>query len=141
MQDCGGIDFEKSDVMKVINTRVHGILDYLVSLILIGAPWIFDFARNEAETWVPIALGISAIIYSLITNYEMGAARVLSMRNHLGLDIASGIFLALSPWIFGFNDFVYLPHVVLGVLEIGIALMTDPVPFRRHHPDTSRHAH
>jgi hypothetical protein len=125
--------------MRVINTRVHGVLDYLVALILIGAPWIFGFMQNGAETWVPVALGLSAIVYSLLTNYELGAARVLSMKTHLGLDIASGILLALSPWIFGFSDYVFVPHLVLGVLEIGAALMTDPSPYRKADTNVSMH--
>jgi hypothetical protein len=123
--------------MKIINTRVHGILDYLVALILIGAPWIFGFARNGAETWVPVALGVIAIIYSLLTNYELGAARVFSMKTHLGLDVASGVLLALSPWIFGFHDYVFVPHLVLGLLEIGAALMTDPLPYRNANTNVS----
>ena len=132
--------------MKVIPTKVHGVLDYLVGILLIASPWLFNFARGGAETWVPVVLGAGAIIYSLITNYELGAAKVISMRTHLGLDMASGAFLALSPWIFGFNEFVYLPHLILGLGEVAAAMMTDPVPGRvthethasdRHH----RHAH
>jgi hypothetical protein len=118
--------------MKVINTRVHGILDYLVSLILIACPWVLGFSRGGAETWVPVALGAAAIVYSLMTRYELGVARMLTMRTHLGLDIASGIVLALSPWIFHFSDLVYMPHLIFGILEIGVALMTDPSTYRQH---------
>ena len=125
--------------MRIINTRGHGILDYLVALLLIGAPWIFGFARNGAETWVPVVLGVSAILYSLLTNYELGAARMLSMRTHLGLDVASGLLLALSPWIFGFNDYVFVPHLVLGLLEISAAMMTDPSPYRKTNTNVSIH--
>lgn len=98
---------------------------------LVVAPWVFGFWRNGAESWVPVWLGGGAIVYSLLTNYELGVAKLLSMRTHLWLDAASGIFLALSPWIFGFNDYVYVPHVVLGLLEIGAVMMTDPVPYTK----------
>jgi hypothetical protein len=40
----------------------------------------------------------------------------------------SGILLAASPWIFGFADTVYLPHLILGIAEIGAALMTQKNP-------------
>lgn len=46
------------------------------------------------------------------------------MSTHLTLDLLSGLLLAASPWLFGFSEFVYVPHLVLGVLEIGAALMT-----------------
>lgn len=117
--------------MRLIPTRVHGILDYLMGAFLVITPWVFGFWRNGAESWVPIWLGASAILYSLLTNYELGPVKLLSMRTHLGLDLASGAFLALSPWIFGFNNYVYIPHVVLGLLEIGASLMTDPVPYTK----------
>lgn len=126
--------------MKIIPTRIHGILDYLVGAFLVVTPWVFGFWRNGAESWVPILLGGGAILYSLLTNYEMGVAKLLSMRTHLWLDAASGIFLALSPWVFGFSDYVYVPHVILGVMEIAVAMMTDPLPYARgtraHTPAT-----
>jgi hypothetical protein len=114
--------------MRFLSTKVHGYLDYIMGALLIAAPWLFDFDRGGAETWVPVILGAGAIIYSLMTDYEMGATRGISMRTHLMLDLLSGIFLAASPWIFGFADYVYVPHLVLGILEIGASLMTRTQP-------------
>ncbi|HEY0060347.1 MAG TPA: SPW repeat protein [Flavisolibacter sp.] len=116
--------------MKFINTKTHGYLDYLMGALLIASPWIFDFDRGGAETWVPVILGVSALLYSLLTDYELGASPQISMRTHLMLDLASGVLLALSPWIFGFSDYVWKPHLVLGILEIGASLFTKTVPSR-----------
>jgi hypothetical protein len=130
--------------MKVISTKAHGMLDYLVGLLLIASPWLLDFDRGGAETWVPVILGASTILYSLLTNYEYGAYRVLSMKTHLALDAASGIFLAASPWIFGFNEYVYLPHLILGIFELVAVLMTDTVSrtdSSRTDYESHRHAH
>jgi hypothetical protein len=113
-------------VMRIIPTKVHGILDYLVGIVLIAAPWVLGFARNGAETWVPVVLGASAIVYSLITDYEYSIAKVISMRTHLTLDLLSGVLLALSPWLFNFDEYVYLPHLLFGILEIGASLLTNP---------------
>ena len=52
------------------------------------------------------------------------------MPVHLGLDAAAGLLLAASPWLFGFAEFVYLPHLILGILEMGAALMTETTPAR-----------
>lgn len=114
--------------MKIISTRVHGVLDYLVGALLIAAPWLFDFNRGGAETWVPVVLGAGVILYSLFTNYEYSVSKSIPMKIHLTLDVISGIFLAASPWIFGFNEFVYLPHLIFGILEIGAGAMTDTNP-------------
>lgn len=101
--------------MRFIPTRVHGVLDYLVGILLIASPWLFDFDRGGMETWIPVLLGAGALVYSVMTDYEMGLSKALSMRTHLTMDLLSGILLAASPWIFGFADDVYMPHLILGL--------------------------
>ncbi len=127
--------------MKVISTRAHGVLDYVVGGLLIASPWLFDFARGGVETWLPVILGAGAILYSLVTDYELGAVRKLSMRSHLWLDALSGVLLAASPWLFGFAEYVYLPHLIIGLAEIGVAMMTKTVsPTELAHRDRSIHS-
>lgn len=114
--------------MRFLPTRIHGILDYVVGVLLIVAPWLLDFDRGGAETWLPVVLGAGAILYSLFTDYELGVVRRIAMPAHLTLDAVSGVLLAISPWLFGFADFVLWPHVILGLFEIGAALVTHTVP-------------
>src|SRR3954471_7364545 len=120
--------------MKVINTKTHGYLDYIMGVVLIASPWMFNFARNGAETWVPVILGIATILYSLFTNYELGVSRMISMRTHLVLDTVSGLLLAASPWLFGFADYVWQPHLILGIIELGAVLMTRSQPAAKQTP-------
>jgi SPW repeat len=112
--------------MKFIERKTHGYLDYIVGFLLILAPWMLGFAEGGSETLVPVVLGAATIIYSFLTKYELGAVRVIPFRAHLVIDFMSGLFLALSPWIFGFSDRVYLPHVVAGLMELAVVLFTDP---------------
>jgi hypothetical protein len=114
--------------MRFISTRVHGYVDYLMGVLLIAAPWLFDFARGGAETWIPVILGAGVILYSLFTDYELGLVKSLSMPPHLWLDGLGGLLLAASPWLFGFADWVWAPHLIFGLLEIGAALTTETVP-------------
>lgn len=114
--------------MRVIPTRTHGILDYVIGILLIVAPWLFDFADGGAEQWVPIVLGAGVILYSLVTDYELGVIKVIPMPTHLILDIVGGIILAASPWLFGFADEIWWPHLIVGLLEIGAGLMTQTRP-------------
>lgn len=118
--------------MRFIPTRVHGILDYLMGIVLLGAPWFLGFNSPGADTYLPVLLGILAISYSLFTDYEFGAVKVLSMQTHLWFDLASGVLLAASPWLFDFADHVYLPHLVLGLVEIAASLLTERKP--KYHP-------
>ena len=110
--------------MKIISTKIHGVLDYLVGTFLILSPWIFGLNPTEPEGVIFIVLGIMAFIYSIITNYELGLIRIIPVKLHLMLDILSGIVLAASPWLFEFSGKVYIPHLVLGLFEIVAGLIT-----------------
>jgi hypothetical protein len=123
----------KFSTMRFIPTKVHGLLDYVVGIALITAPWTFNFndaavTGGSAKNLIPIILGAAAFLYSLFTDYEWGASRKIAMPVHLVFDFLSGAFLAASPWIFGFADEVYLPHLVIGIFEMVAALTTSTHP-------------
>ena len=120
--------------MKLITTKTHGVLDYVVGFIIAASPWLFNYVKMGQETLVPVVMGAAAVLYSLLTNYEFGAIKVIQMRVHLVLDFANGVILAASPWIFGFSDVVYLPHLILGISEIAVVLMTEPKPRGKNAP-------
>ena len=110
--------------MKIIDTKTHGYMDYIMGIFLLASPSLFSLNLNAMESTILYIIGVTAIIYSLWTNYELGLLKIIPMKGHLALDIFSGIFLAASPWFLGFADIVYKPHLVLGIIEIGIALLT-----------------
>lgn len=122
--------------MRIISTHTHGMIDYIVGVILILAPWLLGFAAGGAETWVPVIIGSAVILYSLITDYEMGISRQISMDTHLTLDAILGIILAVSPWLFGFALLIWVPHLILGAAAFLVSLMTEraPSPERRTRP-------
>jgi hypothetical protein len=117
--------------MRLIPTRIHGMLDYLMGALLLVSPWLFGFAdESGVARWLPFVLGAGVIVYSLLTRYELTLVPVIPMPIHLGLDAVGGLLLAASPWLFGFADRVWLPHLIIGVLEIGAALTTKTTPER-----------
>jgi SPW repeat len=110
--------------MKIISRKVHGFLDYLVGIVLIAIPLLFGFADDGPATYIPVALGTGALVYSFLTDYECGLVPLIPFRLHLLIDVLSGAFLALSPWLFGFSNKVYLPHLIFGLIEIAAGIMT-----------------
>lgn len=118
--------------MHFISTRVHGTLDYIVGLLLIMLPQLFAFRTGGYEEKIPVILGVATIVYSLITRYEFGLFKVLPFRMHLTFDFLSGLLLAASPWLFGFADRVWAPHLGFGLFGIAVAMMT--VPHSAHEP-------
>lgn len=120
--------------MKFISTRVHAVLDYIIALVLIFAPEIFGFADfGGAAVGVPRFVGIVILLQALMTDYDFSLARLIPMRTHLVVDYVLGIFLAISPWLFGFADAprnAWLPHLLVGLGVFLIALFTQPEPRR-----------
>jgi hypothetical protein len=113
--------------MRFIPTRFHAPLDYVVGAVLIAAPWIFRFSDVGAATAVSIVLGAGLILYSLVTNYELGVWKLAPMAVHNLIDIVAGALLATSPWLFGFGDegaSTWLPFVVIGVAAVFLGLTT-----------------
>jgi len=109
----------------MISVRTHAIIDYVVGVLLILAPFILGFATGGAAMWVPILLGAAIIVYSLLTRYRLAAARVIPFGVHLGLDVAGGLLLLASPWLFGFADVIWWPHVLVGLIALVVVAMTD----------------
>lgn len=117
--------------MRFIPTAVHGLIDYVMGLFLIASPFFLGFRDDGAATWVPVVLGVVMVLVSLFTDNEAGLARRIPMPVHLWLDLLSGAFLALSPWLLGFSERVWVPHLVLGLAEVAGSLTTKTVPSDR----------
>lgn len=119
--------------MNVMPTRIHAVIDYVMAAVLILTPFVFMFEEHEAAKWVLIYAGIVTFVASLLTHDELGIAWAIPMPGHLGLDIIVGAILIASPWLFGFADVIWLPHVILGAIKILLALVTR---WRPGHTDT-----
>ncbi|RIJ34098.1 SPW repeat protein [Pontibacter oryzae] len=114
--------------MRFIPTRFHGVLDYVVGLIFILAPWLFGFSDVGAATWTIVAAGIIVLVQTVFTDFEVGLVHKIPMRTHLMLDFVLGLILAFSPWIFSFDERVFMPHLVGGVFAILASITTHRVP-------------
>ena len=108
----------------MISTKIHGYIDFLTGALLVLLPLILDIDNFTAST-VLIVMGAGVILYSLITDYELGLLKILGMKTPLMIDLLGGAFLIASPWLFGFAASIYLPFVIIGIAEIGISLLTE----------------
>jgi SPW repeat len=122
--------------MRFLPTRLHGYIDYGWGVALLLSPWLVGFADVPAAKWVAIVFGAGAILYSVVTDYELGLVRLLPIRMHLVLDGAAGAFLAATPWLFGFADQVALPHLLFGLFSVVASLVTSTAPLQ---PSGLRH--
>jgi len=113
--------------MKFISTKTHGFMDYVMGLLLIILPYIMHLDPAAPESIVLFVIGAMMLVMAIMTRYELGVIRIVSMPTHLLLDILAGAVLAFSPWLFDFNERIYLPHLLLGIMEISAALMTQTI--------------
>jgi len=111
--------------LRVIPTGVHGVLDYLASGINLIFPRLLGL--HDAP-WAALVLridGVAGAGYSLFTDYELGAFKVLPMRAHLAFDAGKGVLTVLSPWLLGFarnGTRYWLPHVLMGTADVVAAI-------------------
>jgi len=107
---------------------MHGMLDYPAGILLIASPWIFGFSDvGNGAAAIPIVIGALIIVQSLMTDYELSLANVISMRVHLLFDVMTGLALASAPFISGDHrrgGKYWLPHVTVGLAEVAGAAMT-----------------
>lgn len=116
----------RRNYMRFISSKVHTIIGLAVGVILLFAPQLFGFSDHETATSVTMAVGVFIILSELITTSRISPLKLVPMRIHLVLDYLTGVFLAVSPWVFGFSEVVWVPHLLVGILVVGYAAFTDP---------------
>jgi hypothetical protein len=111
--------------MRLINTKAHGIYDYLMGFLLMTSPWIFGFENLDIPLLTILACGGSMWVTALFSNYELGITKKIPLKMHLYADLLLGSLLALSPWLLEFHYLVYKPHLIFGLGIIGVSICTD----------------
>jgi hypothetical protein len=118
------------DENRVITPEMHGVTDYAAAGLLMLAPQIFGFEEEGgAAVAIPRMVGAMILAQSLMTNYKVGVFKVLPFRTHLALDYPTSLFLAASPFLFGFANRkpnAWVPHVVAGLGAFTISMLTMP---------------
>ncbi len=109
---------------NLITTSLHAFFDYGAALILLAAPWLFYFEEIDMAKQISIFSGILVLLLSFLTRYEGGLLRLIPMPFHLVMDVILGLFLILSPWIFGFSAQTFIFHVVIGLFSVSSGLLT-----------------
>lgn len=122
--------------MRFLSSKVHTIIGIIVGIALLFAPELFNLGDSQAASMVPRLVGIFIIISELVTTSPYSLFKLVPMGTHLIIDYVTGVFLAVSPWLFGFAELemrFWLPHVAVGVAIILYALVTNPAV------DTDKH--
>lgn len=118
--------------MRFIPTRFHGLMDYVVGALLIGSPWWVGFTGDTVATLTAVVAGAVVLVQAAITDFEAGIIKKTSVSTHLMTDVFLGVVLTISPWPFGFDQVVFLPHLLFGLFLILAAFTTHRRPGRSY---------
>ena len=111
----------------VISTKTHGVLDYASAGALVALPRLLGL--NRQATTLLTGAGLGTLVYSLLTDYELGAVRALPMQAHLALDAGSGAMLALASLLLpGQSTGVRSLLLGLGAFELFASASTETAP-------------
>lgn len=112
--------------MKILSPFIHGILDYLLGALFLGAPYWLNLADPSART-LSLLCGGALLLVSLLTRYPLGLLRLIPFSVHGGIEFIGSLALIASPWLMGFNevDLARNFFVGTGVALFAVWLTTD----------------
>jgi hypothetical protein len=118
---------------KPISTQTHGILDYLTAATLATLPSMLGLSERTTRALQMMAMG--KLCYSMLTDNELGLARLIPMKAHLAMDAANGVALAALPYMLGEDDeAAWAVCIGAGLMELSAAAMTETQPTARNYP-------
>lgn len=113
-----------------ISTTFFGFFGYILALTTMSSPWLFGFWHvGGASLFIPLLFGWFHLIMCIFSNTKAGMLGVFPIQMHCVLNVLSGFILLVSPFLYGFCDRVYLPHLILGGLIFLMGLGVKNSPF------------
>ena len=114
---------------RPIDSTLHGMTDYSVGATLMTVfPRLAGIRGTRASRQIRTAGAVHAA-YSTLTDYPLGAAKVIPYKAHLAIDAVAAVALAATPFVTGQwkqGRKQWVPHVGLCLFELGSLLFSDP---------------
>jgi hypothetical protein len=111
--------------MKILEPKVHGVLDYLYAGMFLLAPTLFGF--SPLASTLCYIIGASHALVSLATQYPLGVVKVIPFPIHGILEAVASVGILLLPWVAGFTEDVAARNfcVAAGIALFGVWAVTD----------------
>lgn len=114
-------------MLKLIPSYLHGVADYLTAATLLLAP----SAIGRKSSGFPCAAGLAVLGQAMMTDYELGAVKILPYKRHLQLDyLVSGVLLAAPLLDDSLTKEEALLLGSLGVMGAAVTVLSDTVAYR-----------
>lgn len=113
--------------MKIINSKMHGIIDYISVFMLSVSPFLFNYEDDSIHCRLLMVTGLLLLLTSLLTDFEFFLVKIFSFKTHLIIDFLLGVFLATSPFFFDLKEHSIMPHIFLGIIIISLSFFTKSI--------------
>lgn len=109
---------------KVLSPAIHAVLDYLLALAFLFAPFVLGFG-GDVES-ISYIVGVIYLGLSLLTRYPLGAVALIPFVVHGVVETVLAVFWIAAPWLLGFADYEAPRNffVVAGVFLLAVVALT-----------------
>ena len=114
-------------ITRSIGPATHGILDYLMVIILAIGPGVAGFSPSTAQAKFCWAIMALLFILSILTRYPLGVKKVIGFVSHGIVELVIAVVILVLPWTRSFSAGVLSRNffVGIGVLIAVIWTLTD----------------
>src|SRR4051794_7620978 len=123
---------------RPVDATLHGVVDYAAGTTLLTVfPTIAGIEGTRSAGQIRTAAAIHAG-YSTLTDYPLGAVKLIPFQAHLAMVAVGAVALAATPFVTGqWKKGVsqWLPHVGLALFELASLVITDPTGRGDWHGD------
>lgn len=113
--------------MNRLQPLPHAFIDYAMAAKLMAAPWLFGYSDNQTATMCSISSGIAVAGLSLMTDYPLGAIKMIPFPVHGVIEASAAVMTAASPFLAGFSDNkrATWTHLIAGIATLAVVAITD----------------
>ena len=111
--------------MRILNARLHGILDFAMVAMLAVGPFLFGLGGSPAA--IAWTLAAVHLVFTLVTRFPYGKVPWIPFVVHGLIELAAGATLIALPALAG-----YAPgsparrfYTIAGIVELVIWVLTD----------------
>lgn len=118
-------------MIELLNSKIHGFLDYVVVVFLIASPHLFNLSATASL--ITYILASVHFVLTVLTNFELGLFKIVPFEIHGTIEILVSILLVIGAFVLGVIDSSVSRNFFLGVAAIVFLtwLFTDYGTIRR----------
>src|SRR5476651_33893 len=112
-----------------ISHTFFGYFSYPLAIVTMASPWIFGFVGiGGASLFFPLVFGWFSVLMAIFSNTKAGMVGIFPTQMHCTLDTIVGFVIMVAPWLYGFHDRVFIPHLILGAIIFIMGVFTKGSP-------------